>query len=103
VQPLRAAGALAEQVVADLLAPLGRELARLARRQHGQRGVGAVVYRTLADLQHRGYLGIGLALAQQQRQRRSLVGGEVVQSAHLFRHLRRPERSGARPGRVGHF
>ena len=65
---------LAEQVVADLQAALGRELARLAGREQGQRDVGAVVNGLLLNAQQRSDLGVALAPAQQQRERRALVG-----------------------------
>ncbi len=71
---------LAEQVLADLLALRGAQLARLARGEQRERGVRAVVHGALLDAEHRGDLGVALALAQQQREHRAQVGGELVQS-----------------------
>ena len=73
-QTLRHAGLLGEQVVADLDAPLGCQLARLARREHREGGVGSVVHCAFADAQQRSHLGVALVLTQQKRQRRALVG-----------------------------
>ena len=85
-----------------LLAALGRQLARLAGSKHGQRGVGAVVNRALGDAQQRGDLGIALALAEQQRERCALVGGEVLQSAHGSGNIRRQEVPGRRRRLLGY-
>jgi hypothetical protein len=69
---------LAEQVVADLLAALRGELARLPRREHGKGRMGAVMHRALLDAEQLGDLGVALAPAQEQRQRGVLVGWEIV-------------------------
>jgi hypothetical protein len=81
-QSLSHARLLAEQVVADLDALRNGHAARLAWGEHGDRGVRAVVDGALADAEHRGDLGIALALAQQQCERRALIGWELVQSTH---------------------
>ena len=73
---------LPQQEVADLLAPRSGQHTSLLWREHGQRGVGAIVDRDLPDTQQACHLGVALALTQQQRQCGLLVGWEGVQSAH---------------------
>src|SRR5207248_5589024 len=73
---------LAEHVVAHFAAAVGAQPARLARREQSGRGVCAILHRAFRDVQQRRQFGVALAAPEQQRQRRLLVGWELIQSAH---------------------
>ncbi len=81
-QTLGHARLLAEEIVADLQAALGCELARLARGEQADGSVRTVVHGALGDAEQCSHFGVALVLAQQQRQRCALVGWELVHSAH---------------------
>ena len=65
---LRGGVLLVEQVLAQPFALLGAQRAGLTWGQQRERRVRAVVDGGLLDCEHRGDLGVALALAQQQRE-----------------------------------
>ena len=84
---------LTEHVVADLRRGARRQLARQARREHGERRVRAVVHGALVDVEQRRHLRVALAAAQQQRQRGALVGGARPVGSCVADPLRRRPRA----------
>ena len=73
---------------------LGGQRARLRGREHGERAVGAVVRRPVEGRPAARDLGVALAPAEEQGERRALVWWKLVQSAHGLCGLRWPSRVG---------
>jgi hypothetical protein len=73
---------LAQQVVGDLVAALGRQAGRLGGAKRGERVVRAAAHGGLVDFQQARELAVAPALAQQQVEHCPLVVGQRVDPAH---------------------
>ncbi len=73
---------LAQQVVAQLLAPVLGDRGAAGGRQCVQRGVGAGADGVVGNAQQAREIAVGLALLEQELQDRALVGGEGVETGH---------------------